>query len=544
MHPRHAFYLTSAIVAAVVAAVAAFLWLPVLWFLIVLLPLFVIGMIDSLQKTDNVLRNYPVWGHWRYLLLSIRPQIQQYFIQSEEEGKPFSAEQRNIVYTRAKDSLGMTPFGTLLDVHQDGYEWVNHSMAPSEPTPESARVIIGGEECKQPYDASIYNCSAMSYGAISPEAIRAINRGAKNENFYHNTGEGGLSKYHLQEGGDICWQIGTGYFGCRAEDGGFDPEKFKTNAAHDQVKMIEIKISQGAKPAHGAILPAAKVSKDIAEARGVPAGQDVDSPPAHKAFSTPIELCQFIQQLRELSNGKPVGFKLCIGNRTEFMSICKAMLKTGITPDFITIDGSEGGTGAAPYEFTNHIGVPLVEGLSFAHSALCGAGLRSKLKLIASGKVITGFDLVSKLSLGADLCNAARGMLFSLGCIQSRRCHTNQCPTGITTQDPNRRVALNINYRANRVASFHRETIASFREVLGATGLHDASELHPGIIYRMINKEDAKSYEQIYEYLDDNTLVNGSAPEHWLASWQQADENKFHMVPLNPKYANNPASQG
>jgi glutamate synthase domain-containing protein 2 len=537
MNPRHAFYLISAIVAVVVAAVAVFLWQPVLWFLIVLLPLFVIGMIDSFQKTDNVLRNYPVWGHWRYLLLSIRPQIQQYFIQSEEDGKPFSAEQRNIVYTRSKDNLGMTPFGTLLNVHEEGYEWVNHSMAPSNPDESAARVMIGGDECKQPYHASIYNCSAMSYGALSPEAIRAINRGAKNEHFYHNTGEGGLSKYHLQEGGDIVWQIGTGYFGCRAADGNFDPEQFKANSAKEQVKMIEIKISQGAKPSHGAILPAAKVSKDIAEARGVPMGQDVDSPPAHRAFSTPIELCHFIQQLRELSGGKPVGFKLCIGNRAEFMSVCKAMIKTGITPDFITIDGSEGGTGAAPYEFTNHIGVPLIEGLSFAHSALCGAGLRDKLKLIASGKVITGFDLVAKLSLGADLCNAARGMLFSLGCIQSRRCHTNECPTGITTQDPRRRIALNIDNRAKRVANFHRETITSFLEVLGATGLKDASELHPGVIHRMITSDEAKAYDQIYEFLDHESLLNGTAPELWQQLWDLANPELFHLVPPEPRYA-------
>lgn len=537
MNPRHVFYVTSAVVAVVLAAVAVFLWLPVLWFLILFLPLFVMGMCDSFQTKDNVLRNYPVWGHWRYMLLSIRPQIQQYFIQSDENGRPFNAEQRSIVYTRSKNNLGMTPFGTLLDVHEVGFEWVNHSMAPSNPGPEATRVVVGGPECKQPYEASIYNCSAMSFGAISPEAIRAINRGAKHEHFYHNTGEGGLSKHHLKEGGDIVWQIGTGYFGCRAKDGGFDAEKFKENASHEQVKMIEIKISQGAKPSHGAILPGAKVTEEIAEARGVPMGQDVDSPPAHTAFSTPIELCQYIQQLRELSGGKPIGFKFCVGNRTEFLSVCKAMLKTGITPDFITVDGCEGGTGAAPFEFTNHIGVPLTDGLSFVHSALCGVGLRKKIKLIASGKVITGFDLVTKLSLGADLCNSARGMLFSLGCIQSRRCHTNQCPTGITTQDPRRRLALNIDYRSKRVANFHKETLSSFREVLGATGLQQSCELHPGIIHRMVSKTEAKPYDRIYEFLKDDALLDGTAPGTWMRYWKEASEDTFHKHQMEPMYA-------
>lgn len=539
MNPRHAFYLISAIVALAVAAIAVFLWLPVLWFLIILIPPFIMGLCDSFQKKDNILRNYPVWGHWRYLLLSIRPQIQQYFIQSEEEGRPFSTEQRNIVYTRAKNELGMTPFGTLLDVHAEGFEWVNHSIAPSEPGPEAARVVIGGDACTQPYEASVYNCSAMSFGAISPEAIRSINRGAKTEGFYHNTGEGGLSKHHLKEGGDIVWQIGTGYFGCRSADGGFDAEKFKINAAHDQVKMIEIKISQGAKPSHGAILPGAKVTEEIAEARGVPVGEDVDSPAHHKAFSTPIELCQFIQTLRELSGGKPVGFKLCIGNRTEFFSICKAIMKTGIAPDFITIDGCEGGTGAAPFEFTNHIGVPLTEGLIFVHSTLTGVGLRSKIKLIASGKVITGFDLVTKLSLGADLCNAARGMLFSLGCIQSRRCHTNQCPTGITTQDPRRRLALNIDYRSKRVANFHKETVKSFRAVLGATGLQHAHELHPGVIHRMVTQNEAKSYDEIYDFLAENALLNKTAPDTWMRLWDIASEKSFHIRPPEPLHVTN-----
>jgi glutamate synthase domain-containing protein 2 len=528
MNPRHIFYLVSAIVAVTLTALS-FLTAHVLWPLIVLFPLFIVGMHDSLQRKNNVLRNYPLWGHLRYMLLAIRPQIQQYFIQTEEEGRPFSTEKRNIVYTRSESELGMTPFGTMLDVHEEGFEWVNHSMSPTKPGPEAARVVIGGDACTQPYEASVYNVSAMSFGAISPEAIRALNRGAKNGQFYQNTGEGGLSKHHLKEGGDIVWQIGTGYFGCRAEDGGFDPDKFKENARHEQVKMIEIKISQGAKPSHGAILPGAKVTEEIAEARGVPVGEDVDSPPAHSAFSTPLELCEFIQTLRTLSGGKPVGFKLCIGNRAEFLSVCKAMLKTGITPDFITVDGCEGGTGAAPFEFTNHIGVPLTEGLTFVSSMLAGAGLRDKIKLIASGKIVTGFDLVTKLSLGADLCNSARGMLFSLGCIQSRRCHTNHCPTGITTQDPSLRLALNVDHRAKRVTNFHKETIQSFRDVLGATGLNHARELHPAIINRMVSKTEAKSYDTIYCFLHDGDLLNDKAPDLFTRLWRAASENSFHL---------------
>ena len=536
MHPRSLFYLISALLAAAVITLA-FFWLPVLWFLIALLPLFGLGLYDCIQYKDNVLRNYPIWGRWRCVLLSIRPMIQQYFIQSETDGRPFSAEQRNMVYTRARSELGVTPFGTVLDVHETGFEWVNHSMSPTQPGAAAARVVVGGKDCLQPYEASIYNISAMSFGAISPEAIKALNRGARMDRFYQNTGEGGLSKHHLKEGGDIVWQIGTGYFGCRAKDGGFDPVQFKEKANHPNVKMIEIKISQGAKPSHGAILPAEKVSKEIAEARGVEVGIEVDSPAFHHAFSTPLELCGFIKTLRDLSFGKPVGFKLCVGNRSEFLAVCKAMLKTGIQPDFITVDGCEGGTGAAPLEFTNHIGVPLTEGLIFVHNALTGCGLRDQIKLIASGKVISGFDLLSKLSLGADLCNSARGMLFSLGCIQSRSCHTNRCPTGITTQDPKRRAALNVDYRAKRVANFHKETISSFLMVLGATGLDHASELHPRIIHRLVSQNDPRTYDEIYAFLRADSLIKGEAPESWQRLWDKATEKAFHEKVPEAVYA-------
>ena len=530
MNPRHLFYLLSAIVFTAIGVVAHFC--PTAWWaLVVIGPIFLLGVYDCLQSKHNILRNYPVWGHWRYLLLSIRPQIQQYFIQSNENGRPFNALQRSIVEARSKKQLGMIPFGTQLDVDEEGFEWVNHSMAPSQPGLDATRITIGGDACQQPYEASIYNVSAMSFGAISPEAIRALNRSAKMGGYYQNTGEGGISKYHLEEGGDIVWQIGTGYFGCRAEDGNFDPEKFRINANRNTVKMIEIKISQGAKPSHGAILPGAKVTAEIAEARGVPVGQDIDSPASHRAFSTPIELCHFIQTLRDLSGGKPIGFKLCIGNQVEFLAICKAMLETQVLPDFITIDGCEGGTGAAPPEFTNHIGMPLVDGLIFVHSALTGVGLRDKIKLIGSGKVLTGFDLVAKLSLGADLCNAARPMLFTLGCVQSRRCHSNDCPTGVATQDPARRKALNVDYRAQLAANFHEETMASFIQVLGATGLTHAAELHPGIIHRMVSNDKAKSYDEIYQLLEHNALLDKTAPSGWQRNWDIADDKTFKAVP-------------
>ncbi len=525
MSVRKQFYLIS-LGAFLFVALIALIWNPILWALVILVPLFLLGISDILQHKKNILRNYPVWGHWRYILLSIRPMIQQYFINTDQSGRPFNAATRDLVYARSMGQLDMQPFGTQLDVHAPGFEWVNHSMMPSEPSPDCARINIGGPDCLQPYSASIYNISAMSFGALSPEAIRALNRGAKIGNFYHNTGEGGASKHHLSEGGDVVWQIGTGYFGCRAEDGNFDEEKFIATAKNPNIKMVEIKLSQGAKPAHGAILPAEKVTEEIAEARGVPVGVTVDSPAKHRAFSTPLELCHFIKKLRDTSGGKPVGFKLCLGNRAEFMSVCKAMLETKIYPDFITIDGSEGGTGAAPPEFTDHIGVPLNEGIIFIHNTLMGCGIRKHIRLIGSGKIITGFDLITKLSLGADLCNSARGMMFSLGCVQSRRCHANTCPTGVATQDPALRYALNVDDKSKRVAHFHTETILSFLQVLGATGLSDTSELHPGLIQRRISERRAMSYGDIFLYLNEDDIINGkAAPEFqqlWMASTSEA----------------------
>ncbi len=497
------------------------------WAMIVIGPLVILGIYDIVQTHSNILRNYPVWGHWRYLLLSIRPQIQQYFINTDQSGRPFNAEMRKLVYDRSNNREDNMPFGTQRDVHGIGYEWVNHSMTPTKPSLECARVVIGGPECTQPYSSSRLNISAMSFGAISPEAICALNRGAHMGNFAQDTGEGGLSKYHLKEGGDIIWELGTGYFGCRTADGKFDPEQFKKKSRLKNVKMVEIKVSQGAKPSHGAILPGAKVTEEIAEARGIPVGKDCDSPAHHSAFSTPIELLEFVKQLRELSGGKPAGFKLCIGIRTEFMAICKAMLETNIYPDFIVIDGSEGGTGAAPVEFSDFIGTPLNEGLIFAHNCLVGINAREHIRLIASGKIISGFDIATKITLGADLCNSARGMMFSLGCVQSRRCHTNQCPTGVATQDPKRRYALRVDKRAPLIRNFHDATLKSFLAVLGAVGVEHPENLHPAHIHRRISKNEAQTYNQIYTYLQPRQLLDGTAPDDYLTDWKRADAHCF-----------------
>ena len=415
------------------------------------------------------------------LLESIRPEIQQYFVESDTSGTPIPREFRSLVYQRSKGDRDTRPFGTIFDVNRAGYEWVNHSMQPKHLTDESPRVKFGGPDCLKPYMSSPLNISAMSYGALSKNAIMALNRGAKIGGFSHNTGEGSMSPYHLEHGGDIIWQIGTGYFGCRNDEGGFNPETFAENAQKDVVKMIEIKLSQGAKPGHGGILPAAKLTAEIAAIRHVPMGHDVVSPPSHSAFSTPIELLHFVKQLRELSGGKPVGFKLCIGRRDEFIAICKAMIETGILPDFITVDGGEGGTGAAPTEMTNSVGTPIRDGLIFVNNALIGFGLRKHIRIIASGKMFTAFHILRAIALGADTVNSARGMMMSLGCIQARTCNTDHCPTGIATQNPSRNNAIVVTDKAQRVANFQRETIKNLVELVGAAGLNGIHELNLSI---------------------------------------------------------------
>ena len=433
---------------------------------IFIVPIISIGLYDVTQKKHTILRNYPVLGHFRYMLEAIRPEIQQYFIERFNDGTPFSREQRSIVYQRSKGDLDTAPFGTEHDLYRSGAEWLEHSLNVVDNHQGFPRVKIGNEKCTQPYFASQLNISAMSYGSLSKTAIEALNLGAKLGGFFHNTGEGAISPYHQKHGGDLCWQIGTGYFGCRTLEGNFDDALFAEKAQMEQVKLIELKLSQGAKPGHGGILPASKVNAEVAKIRHVEIGKDVLSPPTHRAFSTPKGLIEFVQKLRELSGGKPVGFKLCIGKKIEFFAICKAMIELDTYPDFITVDGSEGGTGAAPREFTNFLGTPLNDGLNFVHNTLVGCGIRDKIKVIASGKVIDSFGMVTKFALGADMCNSARGMMFSIGCIQALRCNSNDCPAGVATQNPKLYSLLDVESKGQRVANFHKKTM----EELGHLG--------------------------------------------------------------------------
>ena len=523
---RHIFFAIS-IIGLLLILIIHFFWPPVVWFLWLLLPYIALGLYDMHFAEHNVLRNYPVVGHLRYALEFISPEIQQYFIETNESGRPYNRMQRQLVYARANKGLDTQPFGTQWDILEVGYQRASHSLAPKHVDAEKARVVVGGPQCKRPYSASRLNISAMSFGALSSNAIHALNGGAKIGGFAHNTGEGGLSPYHLAGGGDIIWQIGTGYFGCRTDEGNFDAEKFKVNANRDVVKMIEIKLSQGAKPAHGGVLPAAKVDEEIAKIRGVPVGKTVISPPAHSAFSTPEGLLEYVEQLRDLTDGKPIGFKLCIGRRSEFMGICKAMLKTGITPDFITVDGAEGGTGAAPVEFSNRLGVPIDEGLTFVHNCLVGIGLRKDIRIIASGKVVTGFDLMEKIALGADMCNVARPMMFALGCIQSLRCNTNTCPTGVATQDPVRTRAVDVDLRKQHVANFHDATIESFRELVGALGLDDPEDLTPDHIFQRVADQTERSSHELYEFLDDGELLSESIRPSYRRDWERARAEAF-----------------
>lgn len=502
-------------------------WLLVLW-----LPYTVIGLYDIHISHHNVLKNYPVIGHLRYMLEFISPEIHQYFIEGPHNGRPFNREQRKIVYTRADGAAGNMPFGTQHDLLESGNDFAFHSLHPRNVERPVMRIRVGGANCSMPYQASRLNVSAMSFGALSANAIRALNRGARMGGFFHNTGEGGLSPYHLQEGGDICWQIGTGYFGCRTQDGQFEPDSFRKNAAQAQVRLIEIKLSQGAKPSHGGVLPKAKVSPEIARIRMVSRGEDCISPPAHSEFSSPLGLLEFVQRLRELSGGKPVGFKLCVGRREEFLGIVKAMLETGIKPDFITIDGAEGGTGAAPYEFSDSLGLPLIEGLNFVNNALIGANLREDIRLIASGKIITGFDMLQHMALGADMINMARPMMFALGCIQARRCHTNTCPSGVATQDRRRGRAVSIPNRAIHVRNFHDATLHSCCELLGAMGYERPEQIGPGDIHRRLDDIKVESYAVLLPQLKAGQLLE--PPKHdtnwaetWGRYWKQADASRF-----------------
>jgi glutamate synthase domain-containing protein 2 len=490
-----------------------------------------LGIYDIIQTRHAVLRNYPIMGHMRFLFEGIRPEIRQYLIESDQDEEPFSRDERSIVYQRAKNVEDARPFGTRMRVYDSGYQWLTHSIRPHHIADTNFRVSIGGPDCTQPYEASIYNISAMSFGSLSANAIEALNRGAAEGGFAHDTGEGGISRYHRVGGGDLIWELGSGYFGCRDADGGFDPDKFAQVAADPQVKMIEIKLSQGAKPGHGGMLPASKISPEIAEARGVPMGVDCISPASHSAFSTPIEMMNYITELRTLSKGKPIGFKLCIGHRREFMCIVKAMLQTGVTPDFIVVDGKEGGTGAAPLEFANHMGMPLVEGLTFVHNTLRGAGLRERIKIGASGKLVTAFDIAKTLALGADWANSARGFMFSIGCIQAQSCHTNRCPVGVATQDPLRQRALVVPDKATRVASFHRNTLKALGEMTGAAGLD-----HPGSFlphHLMVRESDRNMVtgQQVYPYMPEGFLLREDDDRFgYLERWLRARPDAFEPI--------------
>lgn len=526
---RNKFIIASIIVISGILLISYFTT-AILWSFLIIGPLFLIGLNDMLQKKQAIRRNFPLVGNFRYLLESIRPEISQYFIETNSNGVPFSRNARSLVYQRAKNELSTIPFGTQQNVYDVGYEWVNHSLSPSVVDPEKLRVIIGGPDCKQPYDCSILNISAMSYGSLSKNAVEALNMGAKMGGFAHNTGEGGLTEYHLDNGGDIIWQIGTGYFGARTHEGTFDPNLFKEKSNHPNVKMVEIKLSQGAKPGHGGILPGEKVNEEIAKIRNVPIGKTVASPPGHSAFSTPVEMMNFIQELRSLSGGKPIGIKLCIGKRREFISICKAMLETGIQPDYVDIDGSEGGTGAAPVEYSDRIGTPLVEALSFAHNTLVGFNLRDKVKVLCSGKIITAFDIIKNIAIGADVCYSARGMMMAIGCIQALRCNSNDCPTGVATQDPKLVKGLNVKYKANRTAAYHKATMHGVAEMLGSMGLSATSELRPWHRMRRTDFTEIKHYGEIYPSLEPGNLLNGALPVGWERAVSAASADTFSNV--------------
>ncbi len=523
---------TALYVVAIAAFVCLCLTLSVhaLWLLptLVFFGLTLLGIADLRQIKHAIRRNYPVIGNLRYFFEFIRPEIRQYFLEDDEAELPFARADRALVYQRAKQQIDKTPFGTLGNVYGDEYEWINHSMNPAKPENSDFRIMVGGPSCTQPYSLSVLNISAMSFGALSANAVMALNKGAARGGFAHDTGEGGISRYHKQFNGDLIWNIGSGYFGCRDEHGNFSESKFELASKQPNVKMIELKLSQGAKPGLGGMLPAAKVSPEIAEARGVPVWRDCDSPSRHSAFSTPIELLQFIEKLRRLSGGKPVGFKLCIGHPWEWFAIAKAMLKTGITPDFIVVDGAEGGTGAAPVEFVDHVGTPLREGLRLVHNTLVGIGLREQIKLGASGKVITAFDMARIMALGADWCNSARGFMFAVGCIQARACHTDRCPTGVTTQDPKRQKALVVEDKYMRVANFHGNTLKALAEMLAAAGVPHPGNLRPHHIARRISSSEVRVLSSLFPDLEKGELLEGKYRLNlFRVGWPMAQAESF-----------------
>jgi glutamate synthase domain-containing protein 2 len=498
--------------------------------LIILLPFLAMGLYDAFQSKHTIRKNFPLFGRLRYVMENIRPGIHQYFVESDIDGAPFNRLQRSQIYARSKKETETVPFGTQQNVYADGYEWVNHSIRAldAHSLNHSPRVKIGSTQCTQPYEASLFNISAMSFGSLSKNAILALNSGAKIGNFFHNTGEGGLSPYHLQPGGDVVWNIGTGYFSCRNDDGTFSPEAFAQRATLPNVKMIEVKFSQGAKPGHGGILPKEKVTQEIADIRLVPMGQDIVSPPFHKAFTTPIEFVHFVAKLRQLSGGKPIGMKICIGNKSEFLSICKAMISENIMLDFITVDGGEGGTGAAPLEFSNSVGMPLREAVAFVYDALNGFDLKKNIKIICSGKVTSGFEIVKNLSLGADVCNSARGMMFAIGCIQALTCNTNSCPTGIATQNEELQKGLIVDDKKNRVANYHKQVVSNAVELMAAAGIDHPDQVGRNVVHRRVNATTIETYEETYPELEPGCLlIENTIPDKYKRDMQRASAAKF-----------------
>ena len=523
---RYLAYAAALLLAVTMLVLAAF-W-PIAWLGVAVFgALALLGTWDLLQTRSTLRRNYPVLAHFRYGLESVGPEIRQYFIEGDTAEVPFSRQQRSLVYQRAKGVMDVVPFGSQQDVYGVDYEWINHSMAPTHVDSHDFRVVIGAASA-QPYSASVFNISAMSFGALSANAVRALNEGARRGGFYHDTGEGSISPYHREKGGDLVWEIGSGYFGCRDGQGRFSEERFVENACSPQVKMIELKLSQGAKPGHGGVLPAAKVSAEIAATRGVPMGHDCVSPATHSAFSTPVGLLQFIARLRELSGGKPTGFKLAIGHPWEWFGIAKAMHETGLLPDFIVVDGAEGGTGAAPAEFIDHVGVPMHEALLLVHNTLVGLNLRDRVRVGAAGKIISAFDIARTMAMGADWCNAGRGFMFALGCIQSQSCHNDRCPTGVATQDPARWRHLDVADKSVRVQQFHDNTLKALRDMLCAAGLEHPQQLGPEHILRRVSPIEVRSLASLYRFLEPGKLLDG-VPSHAVFRdfWAEARSDAF-----------------
>ena len=505
-----ALFIVISIVILTAIGMGAIYWPPILWSLLLFGPLIILGISDMLQKKQAIKRNFPVLGNIRYLFENIRPEIMQYFVETDTEGRPINRTFRSMIYQRAKNVNDTVPFGTQMDVYEVGYEWMDHSMYAinGDHHKEDPRVLVGGPDCAQPYSSSILNISAMSFGSLSQNAVLALNKGAKMGNFAHNTGEGGVSSYHLKPGGDLIWQIGTGYFGCRAEDGTFSVENYMSTVSNDSVKMVELKLSQGAKPGHGGILPASKNTEEIAKIRNVKPHTDVHSPPSHSAFSSAEGMMKFIQLLRDKSGGKPIGFKLCIGKKQEFIDLCEAMVLTGIKPDFITVDGGEGGTGAAPLEFSNSLGMPMIDGVAFVSNTLTGYNLKKDIRIIASGKIISGFHIARVLALGADMVNSARAMMMAIGCIQALQCNNNTCPVGVATQDRALMRGLDVEDKAKRTENFHNKTVLSFSEMIAAAGFKNACDLTRSSINRRVEEHIVLKFDEIYPEVEVGSMLS------------------------------------